>query len=214
MKTLYFNDEKEWLEARLCKITGTRLKDIASKKKVDVTFNDAISKKSDRKLGFYELIAERIGLPDDGEDPMSRGHRLQEEAIERFEEKTGKAVDQTLVVWTRDDDDRIAISPDGVIGDGIEAVEIKCLSTAKHLQAVIENRIPDDYEMQAIQYFIVNDKLETLYFCLYDPRLKVKDFHVIEIPRSLVLPDIERVSIFERTTLAEIDAIVDELLSI
>lgn len=201
MKVLTFDDEKEWLEARRCKITGTRLKDIV------------VKRGTGRKIGFYELIAERLGIPGDGEDPIERGHRLQEEAIERFEEMTGKKVDQTLVVWTRDDNENIAVSPDGVIGEhATEAVEIKCLSSARHLQAVIENCIPDEFRFQVIQYFIVNEKLETLYFCLYDPRLQVKDFHVIEVTREQMAVEIAEMIDYQTTTLAEVDRLVAELM--
>lgn len=200
MKVHKFKDEADWLEARRGKITGSRLKDIV------------VKRGSGRKIGFYELIAERLGLPPDGEDAMDRGHRLEDEAIERFEAKTGKKVNRDLVIWTRDDNPGIAVSPDGTIGKrATEAVEAKCLSSARHIEAVITNQIPDEYRYQAYQYFAVNDGLETLWFCFYDPRLRVHDFHVIEINRAQVEDEVREILDYQRKTLEEVEAYVDEL---
>lgn len=202
MKTLTFETKEAWLGARLCKITGSRLKDITAKKKGD-----------GKKKGFYELIAERIGLPGDAENPMDRGNRLEEEAIDRFQSMTGKKVDTSLVIWTRDENENIAISPDGIVEGAPEAVEVKCLASASHIEALLTQKIPDEYQMQMIQYFIVNDDLQKLHFCFYDPRLKVKDFFIIEVTREEVLADIEALLIYERETLKEVDAIADSLLN-
>lgn len=185
---------------RLGRITGSRLKDIV------------VKRGAGKKKGFYELIAERIGLPADGESPMDRGHRLEEEAIERFEVMTGKKVDPSLVIWTRDDNENVAISPDGMVIDLPEAVEVKCLSSANHIEAFLTGQIPSEYEYQKLQYFCVNDDLQKLHFCFYDPRLKVKDFFIIEVTREEVLPEIEAMMIFERDTLAEVDMIAHQLL--
>lgn len=201
-----FEDRDQWLAARLCRITGSRLKDIV------------VKRGTGKKIGFYELIAERIGLPADGENPMDRGTRLESEAVERFELMTGKKVDTSLVIWTREDNPNIAVSPDAFVvpGEGkkiTEAVETKCLASARHIEAVLTNEIPGEYKEQSLQYFIVNDDLQKLHFCFYDPRLKVKDFHIVEVTREQVLPEIEAMLIYQRETLNEIDMIVEKLLA-
>ena len=157
----YLN-EQEWLEDRKGRITGSRLGSLFSKR--------------DKKplKGFYELIAERVAIPADGENAMDRGKRLEVEGIERFEATTGKVVNKDLVLWVREDNENIAVSPDGYIGD-TEAVEVKCLNSASHIEAFLTGDIPTEYEYQVLQYFIVNDNLQTLYFCFYDPRMP-KDF--------------------------------------
>lgn len=198
MKTLQFTDEQDWLDARRCKITGSKLKDIV------------VKRGTSEKIGFYELIAERLGLPPGDQNAMERGHELEPEAIERFEEATGKKVNTDLVIWEHDKYQYIALSPDGFIGK-TEAVEVKCLSSARHIQAVIENQVPDEYRYQVIQYFIVNDKLKTLYFVFYDPRLRVKDFHVITIERSELADEIEELTMYQIAKLEKIDALVAEL---
>lgn len=195
-----FDNELDWKAARLGRITGSRLKDIV------------VKRGTGKKKGFYELIAERIGFPADDENRMERGHRLEEEAIDRFIQATGKKVDTSLVIWSREDDPAIAVSPDGMVVDEPEAVEVKCLASASHIEALLTGEIPDEYQMQKLQYFIVNDKLKKLHFCFYDPRLKVKDFFIIEVTREQVLPEIEAMLIYQRETLAEVEKITAELL--
>lgn len=198
MKTLNFDTKEEWLEARYGKITGSRLKDIV------------VKRGTGKKIGFYELIAERIAVNASDENPMERGTRLESEAIERFCKETGKEVDTSLVMWLRDDNESIAISPDGFIGEK-EAVECKCLSSARHIEAFLTQEIPEEYQMQKLQYFIVNDKLETLHWVFYDPRILCKDYFVIEIHRKDVQAEIDMYLDYQRTTLEEVDAIVTKL---
>jgi putative phage-type endonuclease len=201
MQTLKFDTREEWLEARRGKITGSRLKDVA------------VKRGTAKKLAFYELIAERLTVnPDDDveENPMDRGTRLEPEALARFTKETKKKVDTSLVIWTRDDNESIAISPDGFIGK-TEAVETKCLSSALHIKAFLTQQIPSDYIEQGLQYFIVNDKLKVLHFAFYDPRIPVKDFFVIPIKRKDVQEQIDQYLAYQRDTLNEVEEIVNSL---
>lgn len=198
MKTLTFETREEWMEARRGKITGSRLKDIIVKRGTGY------------KKGFYELIAERLAVAPDEENPMDRGTRLEEEAVARFVKETGRKVDDSLVIWAREDNESIAISPDGVIGK-TEAVEAKCLSSAEHIKAWLTKQVPDDYEFQKLQYFIVNDALRKLNFVFYDPRIPSKDYFVLEIKREDVQAEIEEYLAYQKGILAEVDDIVNEL---
>lgn len=198
MKTTAYKSEEEWLEARRGKVTGTRLKDII------------VKRGTKPKKAFYELIAERVAIPrDEHENVMDRGHTLESEAIARFEHEAKKKVDTSLVIWTREDNENIAVSPDGFIGEK-EAVEVKCLNSASHIEAYLSKEIPSEYEYQALQYFIVNDALQTLYFCLYDPSMPV-DFFYITVKREDVAEDIETYLQYQRDVLAEIEKISNEL---
>lgn len=198
MRTLKFNNREEWLEARRMRITGSRLKDI-------VTLRG-----TGKKVGFYELVAERLAIEPSGQDPAERGQELEEEAIVRFQMETGKKVDSSLVMWTLDEDENIAISPDGFIGE-TEAVEVKCLASSRHIEAVITEQIPSEFEFQKLQYFIVNPKLETLYFVFYDPRLISKDYFVIEVKRSEVQEDVDKYLEYQKQVLEEVNTIVTNL---
>src|SRR3990167_4377512 len=116
MITKTFESREDWLAARRGKITGTRVKDLI------------VKRGTGKKKAYYEIIAERLATePDTEETPMDRGTRLESEGIQKFIENTGKEVDTSLVMWEREDNSSIAISPDGFIGN-TEAIEIKCLS--------------------------------------------------------------------------------------
>lgn len=191
---------EEWLEWRRGKITGSRLNDII------------VKRGTGRKLGFYEVLAERLSIvtDSDNEDAMERGHELEERALDAFAETTGKQVIKDCGVWVSDENEHVAISPDGEISE-TEAVEVKCLSSARHLQAYFEKEIPSEYEAQAMQYFIVNEKLEQLYFVFFDPRIPAKPMHYITIDRSEWTDTIETYKAYEQEALQDIAQKVAEL---
>jgi len=199
MKIKKYDNEEMWLEDRKCKITGTKLKNLI------------VKRGTQNKIGFYELIADRIAKERTEEDPMERGKRLEKEAIEKFTKETGIKMITDLVMWQRDDDDNIASSPDGYTEDLTEALEIKCLSSANHIKAFLTKKIPSEYEEQVIQYFIVNDDLKKLYIGFYDPRIFSKDFFYLEINREDIENKIFEYLELEKQILAEVNRIVNEL---
>lgn len=187
----------EWFDVRKGKITGSKLKDIV------------VKRGTGRKVGFYQLIADRIAIEPDDEDAMERGHRLELEAIERFEKETGLKTEQ-VGMWISDDDNDIAVSPDAVIGN-TEAVEVKCWSPARHLQAYLEDKIPNDIKEQALQYFVVNPDLKRLHVVFYDPRIPSCDYHSHTIDRSEVHEDAENLKEYQLGVLKEVREIVERL---
>ena len=198
MKTLNFQNRDEWMFARRGKITGSRLKDLI------------VKRGTGKKKGYYELIAERIAVEPTDENPMERGNRLEAEAIARFTKETGKEVDTSLIMWTRDDDESIAVSPDGIINE-TEAIEVKCLSSASHIEAFLTQEVPSEYQDQTVQYFCVNDTLQTLYMVFYDPRMSVKDYFTLEVKRDEIQSKIDEYLEYQMTTLNEIEEIVANL---
>lgn len=197
MKILKFKDEQDWLEARKGRVTGTRA-------------GSLVSKRDGRPIkGYYELIAERVAVPHDGENVLDRGKRLEEEAVERFAKETGKKVKRELVLCCREDDENIAYSPDALIGK-TEDVEVKCLNSAAHIEAWLTKGIPAEYEAQIVQGFVVNDKLKTRYMVFYDPRMP-KDFFYITITRKQMQAKIEDALALERRVLADIAEIEAQL---
>ena len=191
---------EQWLEYRKGKISGTILSDI-------------YAKRGGRKIGFYEIIASRLGLEPDDENRMDRGLRLEDEAAEEFTKQTGIETEKAGICVSSFNPN-IINSPDRLIkkdGKYTGAVEIKCISPARHLQAVIEQTIPSEFDAQVIQYFIVNDDLETLYFVFYDPRIACKPFYMQEVKRADVLEKIEFFKQYQIDTLKEIDEIIEQL---
>lgn len=173
----------------------------------------------DKKQGFYQLIADRLTVPREGnENAMDRGNRLEPHAIAAYERITGAKVNTDLVIWHRDDNDSIAISPDGSIADenGVITigVEAKCLAEWKHIKAIITNQIPSDYEKQKLQYFIVNDDLQQLDFVLYNDQFMPEfQTHIISFTRKEVQHEIDRYLAYQRETIKEVNSIVAKLTS-
>lgn len=198
MKTLKYENREDWLDGRKTRITGSRLKDIYAVRK-------------ERKQGFWQLLAERLEVGDDqSEDPMQRGTDLESEAIRQFQEHEGKEVNTDLVIWVRDDNESIAISPDGYIGD-TEAVECKCLASARHLEAYFTQEIPKEYWLQVIQYFVVNEKLEMLHFVMYDPRIPQKPYFKITVDRSTVQEEVNDFIEYEKRIIDEVNELANQL---
>jgi putative phage-type endonuclease len=199
MKTTKFEGRDEWLEARKTKITGSRLKDIV------------VLRGNEKKIGFWELLAERLQIADgESDSPMQRGTDLESEAIKAFEEHEGKKVNTDLVIWTRDDNESIAISPDGFIGE-TEAIECKCLASARHLEAYFTNKVPKDYWFQVLQYFIVNEKLEILHFVMYDPRIPQKPYFKFTIDRAEVAEEVEQYLEYQKKVIEEVNNLANQL---
>lgn len=193
-----------------------------------------LMRRASKKTEFYQLIADRIAIAGDyeyddtgeiiqnGRSMMDRGHQLEDEAANIFAERTGKKLIQ-VGICVREDNENIGNSPDRLIvdEDGIatemtfickEALEIKCIRSAKHIQALIEQKIPEEYISQATQYFVVNDELQVLYFAFYDPRIPYAcGFHWIEIKREDVQKTVSKYIKYETVLLHEAERIVDQL---
>lgn len=198
MKTVKFEDKESWIEYRKGKITGTVLKDI-------ITLRGTAPKK-----GYYQLIADRVALPPDDENVMERGLRLESEAMERFAKEQKKKIDSSLIMWVSDENESMAISPDGVIGT-TEAVEVKCLNSASHIEAWLTQKVPQENYFQALQYFIINPKLKTLYFIFYDPRVPAKDYFFLTLNRKELEDEIKKYHDEQIRVLKEIEEIVLKL---
>ena len=179
MKIINFDGDKDaWLTARNGKITGTRLKDIIN------------LRGTGKKKAFWEMIAERVAQPADGENPMERGLRLEEEAISHFEKETKKKVKRGLTLCVSDENENMAYSSDGIISES-EDIEIKCLNSASHIEAIVTKEIPSEYDFQILQGFIVNPKLKKRHFIMYDPRVIAQPYVCFTINRKDKEADID-----------------------
>lgn len=240
MRTLKFTDREDWLECRKGKITGSSLDDIFSVKeatKEDITalldkasveykksakkedlmalvpddLKPEIKAKLTKKLEFYELLAHKVAVPESGdEDPMDRGSRLEEKAIAAFSQKLNVPISNELVMWISDANNSLAYSPDGVISDEA-VVETKCLSSAMHLYIYYEKDIPAKYKKQNLQAFIVNEKLQTLHFVCYDPRIPALPIHSITINRADIEDEIATYKYYEMQLMEELNKLAEEL---
>lgn len=197
MKSILFENDEKWHEFRVGKITGTRSK--------------SIGKRGKRLIGYYEMIAERMGIPADTEDVMERGNRLEPVAIAAFEALTGKKFLRGKYVWIADQNDRLTCSPDAFAEDLTEAVEVKCLSSARHLMAIDTQEFPAEYKPQALKYFVCNEKLHTLYFLMYDDRIVGKPLVVFELLRSRYQTEIDEMLAQEMLAVLESDQFIQKI---
>lgn len=173
---------------------------------------------------IYKLIAEKIAKPINPNDypidnfsMMARGTYLEDEARLKIAEKLGVDIIPGRV-WQADFNDEIICSPDGEIevnGKIKQAVEIKCLDSWKVVKAFYERKPPTEYEPQIRQYFVVNEDLETLYFCVYSdcfaaaPQMELQIF---TIHRSDIENEIRQARMIEEQTLKLVNQEVAKLM--
>lgn len=181
----------EWLSLREGKVTGTKLGKCFAKSRIVGELYDTTK----RNLTYYEILAERLaegtGEDKDLSSSRERGHELESEAIDEAEKVLGIEFERGGV-WVASDTH--IESPDGYSKDMTTAIEVKCLSSGRHLMAYMENEPPKEYFGEYMNYFLTNDKLETLFICLYDPRFIIPKLQlkIFEIKRSTDIASIER----------------------
>jgi yqaJ-like viral recombinase domain len=172
---------------------------------------------------IYKLIAQRIAKPINPNDytlpegatysAMLRGQILEEEARELISEKLGKKIIPGRV-WQSDVNEYMICSPDGEFEDETEAVEIKCLDSWKVVKAYYEKRPPLEYEAQIIQYFLVNENLQKLYFCIYSDVFTNPDLglQIFELKREDYREKIELTGRVQNATLGLVEREVQKLM--
>lgn len=172
---------------------------------------------------IYKLIAQRIAKPINPNDytlpegatysAMLRGQILEEEARELISEKLGKKIIPGRV-WQSDVNEYMICSPDGEFEDETEAVEIKCLDSWKVVKAYYEKHPPAEYKPQILQYFVVNEKLKKLYFCIYSDVFSNPDLglQIFELNREDYKEEIEIVKRVENATLELVEKEVQKLM--
>lgn len=195
----------EWMSFREGKRTGTTIGKLFAKSRKTGEMYDT----EKPLITFYQKVAERLaeGTGDDGLDSSrERGKDLENEAIKEAEQQLGLSLIRGNV-WQDSKDANHIESPDAYTKDLKTAVEIKCLSSARHIQAICENQPPVEYYAEYLNYFLVNDKLETLYVFLYDPRfiLGHLQWHAFKLSRSDIEYDIER--------MRDIDSTAEQLIN-
>jgi len=161
----------EWIEYRLGKITGTRLKEVL---------------RSDNLPLIYEMIAEVVSKQIE-EIPvnksMQRGIDLEPVVRQLYQDKYNEIIEEVGFCLS-DENDYLALSPDGFTLDRKGAIEIKCPSTKTHVKYILDDKIPTDYLPQVCMYFIVNTELEWLDFITYDDRFIELPMYVIRVTRE------------------------------
>lgn len=230
MKLSQQNDREAWLQFRRGKISGTKAKEVKP-----------LSRGTDRTpQGFWKLLAEKVSVEPDGEPVMDRGLRLENEGLARTAIRYGLVLDLDPGMWVSGDDEDIAISPDAAEADTDKptyAAENKALSSDNHLKCIIHdmqakkraaldeddpeyqeywaiNQVPSDHREQVVQYFVVNEHLQKLYFTMYDDRIALDgyDHHVIVVERKDIEQEIKNQKSLQIETLKEVNQLIAELV--
>jgi len=153
----------EWKALRLGKVTASRVADVIAKTKSGYC--------ASRANYMAQLIAERLtGIAAESytNAAMQHGTDTEPEARCAYEFYKERAVDQIAFVH-HPKIDQAGCSPDGLVGsEGL--VEIKCPSTATHLETLLGQAIPGRYEAQ-MQFQMACTGRKWCDFVSYDPRM-------------------------------------------
>ena len=153
----------EWKQARLGRVTASRVADVIAKTKSGYG--------ASRANYMAELIAERLtGVPAEKytNAAMAWGTATEDEARAAYEFQAGVVV-ETVGFVAHPDIENCGASPDGCVGaDGL--LEIKCPNTATHIDTLLGQAIPAKYATQMLWQMECTGR-KWCDFVSYDPRL-------------------------------------------
>lgn len=154
---------EEWLQARLGKITASRLSDVMARTRTGYG--------AGRKNYMAELLCERLtGTREESyiNAAMQRGTELEPMARGRYEIENDMLVEETGLV-DHPTIENFAASPDGLVGeDGL--LEIKCPNTATHIDFLRTGKIDQKYKLQMMAQMLCTNR-KWVDFVSYDDRL-------------------------------------------
>ena len=166
----------EWHRIRFGKVGGTSSKQLHVAKG-DTLLNELVSCKlepynEDEEASFKSAA-------------MQRGNDLEPEARAALEDATGLKFTETG--WVEMDGCQLmGMSPDGITEDGKAGCEIKCPSKEVHVAYLRAGVLPMEHMNQVVQFFAVNEKLETVWFASYRPECDIPLFKIKVERHSMV----------------------------
>jgi len=176
---------EKWLKVRKWVVTGTKLKGVLGWPKAQLT-------------EYYTLLAEKYVEDEDLKawEIIERGNELEWIAKANYEELTGNKVEEVGFIIR---DERHGLSPDWIILDedcGLYkwAIEIKCPMWKNYVKYLLEDKIPDEYKWQVVNYFLVMEDLEWLDFVIYNPDVssEIPSIHIIKVTREDMKKEIDK----------------------
>jgi putative phage-type endonuclease len=154
---------EEWYQARLGKVTASRVADVLSKIKT--------GESASRKNYKMELVVQRLtGQPGESftNAAMEWGTATEPQARMAYEAHTGTFVEEKGFI-DHPTIEGFGCSPDGLVGDD-GLIEIKCMNTANHVETIIEGKPPSRYIPQMQCQMAVTGR-QWCDFVAFDPRL-------------------------------------------
>lgn len=195
---------EEWKQARIGKVTASRVADVTAKTKTGWG--------ASRKNYMAELVAERLtGYAAEGftSGPMQWGTETEPQARIAYEFFQDEKVQQVGFV-NHPTIEMAGASPDGYVGDD-GLIEIKAPLTATHIDTLLSGKIPEKYVTQ-MQWQMACSGRQWCDFVSYDPRLpEDMKLFVQRLPRDQAY--ITSLEIDVRAFLAELDGTVKALVA-
>jgi putative phage-type endonuclease len=155
---------EEWFAARCGKVTASRVADIIAKTKTGYS--------ASRENYLAQLVCERMtGKPAESysnaamqwgtdQEPFARAAYEADKDV--LVQEVGFVVHPTIA--------GAGASPDGLVGD-YGLVEIKCPNTATHIQTLLDQKVPDKYNIQ-MQWQMACTGRQWCDFASFDPRME------------------------------------------
>ena len=153
---------EEWFNARLGKVTASRVADVLAKIKS--------GESASRKNYKMELVVQRLtgkAWESFTNAAMEWGTEQEPFARMAYEAHTSTFVKEEGFV-DHPTIEGFGCSPDGIVGEGL--IEIKCPNTANHIETVLENKAPSKYIPQ-MQCQMACTGAKWCDFVSFDPRV-------------------------------------------
>jgi len=155
---------EEWFAARCGKVTASRVADIIAKTKTGYS--------ASRENYLAQLVCERMtqkpaesysnAAMQWGTDQEPFARAAYEAAKNVLVQEVGFVVHPNIV--------GAGASPDGLVGE-FGLVEIKCPNTATHIQTLLDQKVPDKYNIQ-MQWQMACTGRQWCDFASFDPRME------------------------------------------
>lgn len=193
----------EWHSARTGKLTASRMK-------YAMAFNKDGKESKDRADLKVEILCERMTdqVADHFVNPAMRwGTKTEPKAKEAYEELTGELI-RNVGFFDHPTIEHCGASPDGLLGhDGL--IEIKCPTSATHLQWRFSGVVPAEHKPQMILQLACTGR-QWCEFVSFDPRMP--EAQQLFIRRYT--PTVEEIAEVEKAArkfLAEIEAMFEKV---
>ena len=155
---------EEWFAARCGKVTASRVADIIAKTKTGYS--------TSRENYLAQLVCERMtGKPAESYSNSAMQWGTDQEPFARaaYEAAKNVLVDE-LGFATHPTISMAGASPDGLVGE-FGLVEIKCPNTATHIQTLLDQKVPEKYNVQ-MQWQMACTGRQWCDFASFDPRME------------------------------------------
>ena len=153
----------EWFNARLGKVTASRVADVIAKTKTGYS--------TSRENYMAQLVCERMTSTQGesynnaamqwGTDQEPLARAAYEAAKDVLVDEVGFITHPTIIA--------AGASPDGLVGDD-GLIEIKCPNTATHIDTLLSNKVPSKYNTQ-MQWQMACTGRKWCDFVSFDPRM-------------------------------------------